>query len=195
MSSRDDRPPIAAERADEEGFLRRWSRRKHESQAPPAQAAPPAPPAPEPAPTEPPRILTDADMPPIESLDANSDFSVFLSAGVSEELRRRALRKLFTLPEINRRCPLDGEWYDCHGYEPLGDIITYDMREEMERAARKLEEAVERSVAGDAGDTPPNAPNAGRADAPASTVAAEPPSPAKVEIATDPRNTRHDNRT
>jgi len=148
MNSRDDLRPIATERTEEkgEGFLRRWSRRKHEVQAQPAEAAPPSP-LHDPAPSEPPRILTDADMPPIESLDAHSDFSMFLSPGVSEELRQRALRKLFALPEINRRCPLDGVWYDCHGYEPLGDIITYDMREEMERAARKLGEAVERSLA------------------------------------------------
>lgn len=127
---------------DDEGetFLHRWSRRKHEARAqPPASPAPQAPPEQDPKPPE--RILTDADMPPLESLGEDSDFSMFLSAGVSEHLRQRALRKLFTLPSINQRCPLDGEWYDSHGYEPLGNIITHEMREAMEREAEKLKQS------------------------------------------------------
>lgn len=140
--------PTATEAASEshESFLHRWSRRKHEAHAPPQEKVAPDPDvvehnaeAAEPA-------LTDADMPPIESLDENSDFSVFMSAGVSEHLRQRALRKLFTLPSINQRCPLDGEWYDCHGYQPLGDVITHEMREAMEREARKLKAAVEETA-------------------------------------------------
>ncbi|HEX7044143.1 MAG TPA: DUF3306 domain-containing protein [Burkholderiales bacterium] len=189
MSSREDLPPVSAERSEEEGFLRRWSRRKHEAQAQRAETADPAPPAAEAAPPAPPKILTDADMPPIESLDAHSDFSVFLSAGVSEELRRRALRKLFTLPEINRRCPLDGEWYDGHGYEPLGDIITYDMREEMERAAQKLKETMERSVAGDADAAPPSASAAAGPDAPASTASVQPSLPARARDVSEEHKT------
>jgi hypothetical protein len=123
----------------EEAFLHRWSRRKQETQAREAEVAgqdveiaePPAPQS----------VLTDADMPPIESLNEKSDFSVFLSSGVSETLRRQALRKLFLLPSINQRCPLDSEYHDCHGFEPLGKTITHEMREEMERAAQKLKEA------------------------------------------------------
>jgi hypothetical protein len=75
-----------------------------------------------------PRVLTDADMPPIESLTENSDYSVFLSPGVSEELRRAALRKLFRLPMFSTCGELDGEYYDCRGYLPLGDTITHEMR-------------------------------------------------------------------
>ncbi len=37
------------------------------------------------------------DLPPIESLDKDSDFSVFMTQGVPEELRRLALRKLWRL--------------------------------------------------------------------------------------------------
>ena len=44
----------------------------------------------EPTQTEP----GDADMPPIESLDAESDYTGFLSPGVSDALRQAALRKL-----------------------------------------------------------------------------------------------------
>lgn len=146
MTSTRDKPerpatPSDAARGGEEAFLRRWSKRKHEARAQQA-AAPPAEAPPAEPPKAPEKLLTDADMPPVESLDENSDFSLFMSAGVSDELRRRALRKLFALPGINQRCPLDGEWYDCHGYEPLGNIVTYEMREEMEREARKLKESV-----------------------------------------------------
>ena len=45
--------------------------------------------------------LTDADMPAIESLSEASDYSQFLSSGVSDELRNLALRKLFNLPQFN----------------------------------------------------------------------------------------------
>ncbi|MCH7880797.1 MAG: DUF3306 domain-containing protein, partial [Proteobacteria bacterium] len=40
-------------------------------------------------------VLTDADMPPVDTLTEESDFSGFMSSGVSDELRNRALRKLF----------------------------------------------------------------------------------------------------
>lgn len=45
--------------------------------------------------------LTDDDMPAIESLSEESDYSQFLSSGVSDELRNLALRKLFNLPQFN----------------------------------------------------------------------------------------------
>lgn len=176
----DDRAPVPAkEREGEERFLSRWSRRKQESQTPPAPLTR------EEAPAEsdkaPVKVLTDADMPPLESLDENSDFSLFMSVGVSDELRRRALRKLFTLPAINQRCPLDSEYVDCHGFEPLGDIITHDMREEMERAALKLKESVKEAlledepaaVAGQADSGAPVPANGADPSAPAATVASD----------------------
>lgn len=115
-------------------FLSRWSWRKHEARAG-ATPVEPVTSIPE-APSAPAKVLTDADMPPIESLNADSDYSGFMSPGVSEDVRKRALRKLFTLPGIGERDALDGEYYDCHGFEPLGDVITHEMREEMEREAQ-----------------------------------------------------------
>ncbi len=89
----------------EESFARRWSRRKAEERqdtadppddvstelAPtpkpaPAPAAPPAPALPD---EEPP------DLPPVESLTAESDFTPFLRDKVPEALRKAALRKLW----------------------------------------------------------------------------------------------------
>ncbi len=91
-------------------------------------------------------MLTDADMPPIESLDQDSDYRPFMSPGVSQALRRHALRRLFHSGPFNERCPLESEYYDCHGYEPLGSTITHEMREEMERAAAALKEQARQAL-------------------------------------------------
>lgn len=119
-------------RVTEEGFVARWSRRKRATRVAPATVtvAPPAT-------TEPAPVLTDADMPPIESLTAASDFTPFLAPGVSESLRRLALRKLFAAPAFNTRCPLDSEYYDCANMTPLGSIVTHEMREALEREAQE----------------------------------------------------------
>lgn len=123
----------------DEGFVARWSRRKQAARGGEKVLQEPNPSVAEGVvAAAPPPTLTDKDMPPIEGLTEESDFSGFLSPGVSEDLRRRALYKLFHLPVFNTRCPLDSEYYDCHGYEPLGDIITHEMRETLEREAEEL---------------------------------------------------------
>lgn len=138
MSADTGRPQDAAQTDGD--FLRRWSRRKHAARtavAPPVELEPPAQseaemPAAAPAP-----VLTDRDMPPVETLDEHSDYGQFLSPGVSEELRRQALRVLFRLPQVNTRCPLDSEYYDCTHLTPLGSIVTHEMREALEREAKE----------------------------------------------------------
>jgi Protein of unknown function (DUF3306) len=87
----------------DEGFFRRWSRRKAESQSAATTAAvdPSGPPecatASLPQPSEPAAAtpVDPKDLPDIESLDANSDFTVFMRPGVPELLRTQALRKLW----------------------------------------------------------------------------------------------------
>ena len=81
---------------DRESFLKRWARLKAEQSKPePPEAAPPssAPAIPASA-NESPEIRPE-DLPPIEELTAESDFTPFLKAGVPEELKRLALRKLW----------------------------------------------------------------------------------------------------
>lgn len=90
---------------------------------------------------------TDTDMPPIESLDANSDYMQFLSPKVSERLRRAALRKLFHLPQYNVMDGLDTYIADCRNYTPLGDIITADMRYQMERQANEALDGLPAKIA------------------------------------------------
>ena len=87
------------------------------------------------------KILTDADMPPIESLDEDSDYSGFLSPGVSEELRRRALRKLFFSAAFNVRDGLDDYDDDFTSFEALGDMVTADMKHQKEVEAERAQAA------------------------------------------------------
>lgn len=174
-------PAGSSERAaPEEGFLARWSRRKGRVQAqeekqPPAAATAETSPRPAPLPIA---EKTDADMPPVESLDADSDYAQFLSPKVSERLRRAALRKLFHQPQYNVMDGLDTYIADYRDYTPLGDIITADMRHQMERQAEaalaRLEEEA-RSIINE-GNRP--GPAAEMADG----VAAKPDSPVKPEL-------------
>ena len=151
---------------DSQGFLSRWSKRKQATQdaeqashntqtfaepkedqtfAADAQVddVPAIAIAPEQAKdgeTAVPRVLTDEDMPDVESMDEDSDYSGFMSEGVSEELRKLALRKLFSGAGFNIRDGLDDYDDDFRSFAALGDIITSDMKHQMEvQEARKKE--------------------------------------------------------
>lgn len=87
---------------------------------------------------------TDEDMVALDTLDADSDYSPFMSEGVSSELRKAALKKLFFSGKFGTRDGLDDYDEDFTYFEPLGDTVTSDMkyharRKEKERLA-KLEE-------------------------------------------------------
>lgn len=138
-------------RDSEESLLRRWSRRKQEA----AQEAPAAEQdlpldntaslgtvAPVETETESRPALTDADMPSIESLNEDSDYSSFMSEGVSDELRNLALRKLFKAPVFNIRDGLDEYDEDYTYFEKLGDIVTCDMKHHIEMKEQKEREAL-----------------------------------------------------
>ena len=92
--------------------------------------------------------LTDADMPDIDTLNGESDFSPFFSDGVSKELRNRALKKLFFSGKFAARDGLDDYDDDFTYFEPLGDTVTSDMkyharRKEKARLAQLEEEKLE----------------------------------------------------
>ena len=151
-----------------EGPLRRWARRKREAareqqaavEARRGNASAGAPDAcrpagmpdahrpdgetPEAAVVEE-RVLTDEDMPPLESLDEGSDYSGFLSPGVSEGLRRRALRKLFMSATFNVPDGLDDYDDDFTSFQALGDILTSDMKHQAEMEAERAKQARARS--------------------------------------------------
>ena len=81
--------------------------------------------------------LTDDDMPPLETLDEHSDFSMFLSPKVSETLRRQALRKLFHFQQFNITDGLNDYDEDYTSFEILGDIIPHDLKRMLQREAEK----------------------------------------------------------
>lgn len=90
------------------------------------------------------KILTDDDMPDIESMTPDSDYTDFLSPGVSEELRKLALRKLFSSEAFNIRDGLDEYDGDYTHFETLGDIVTSDMKHQLElEAKRKAEQMLQ----------------------------------------------------
>ncbi|RAU22337.1 DUF3306 domain-containing protein [Paramagnetospirillum kuznetsovii] len=81
-----------------EAFLERWSKRKREAKtaAVVADESPPTPTLPHQgggSPAEPPE--PPADLPSIDSLGAESDYSAFLKPGVPAALRGQALQKLW----------------------------------------------------------------------------------------------------
>lgn len=126
--------PAAEERGlDQHPVLQRWSTRKHAVN--PADAGPTSS---ELAPAESKPLLTDADMPPLASLTETSDYSGFLSAGVSEGLRRLALRKLFHGTAFNVTDGLDDYAEDFTKFAKLGDVITQDLRYRMAVEAERL---------------------------------------------------------
>lgn len=151
---------------DPSEFLARWSRLKERAREE-ARSPPPAAQVPEPAepaqelPTAPAAAATpvaEVKLPNLDLLDGDSDYSAFLSPGVDLLLRRRALRKLFHSPKFNVLDGLDDYMGDFRNFEPLGDLVTADMRHRIEQAARRLAESLEE---------PPAAKPEARAEAPA----------------------------
>lgn len=129
-----------------DGFLGRWSRRKHEARAgtplretpagDAAEAAPPAdPPVPSAAPAaaardeDPPGSVAAAEPPPptmedVQALTAQSDFSRFAARDVAPEVKNAALRKLFTDPHYNVMDGLDVYIDDYSKADPLPDHMV-----------------------------------------------------------------------
>lgn len=159
---------------EDDGFVQRWLRRKNEAaaggspdEAPAEDVAPPAEsaeasPLPDPAApaveAESPasdqpleeaeeQEITDADLPDLSELGEDSDYSMFMAKGVSRDKRQAALRQLFRSPKFNVTDGLDDYCEDFTKFEPLGDIVTADMRHHAERLARKALEALEGDAA------------------------------------------------
>jgi hypothetical protein len=145
---------------DQQGFLTRWSRRKAQSlrgEVPPEpvdDAEEVAPQSAEtaddrPAETEAAAAATDAgdnaadpeappELPSLDTLGADSDYSAFMGSNVPPDLKQKALRKLFHSPQFNVRDGLDDYDLDFSKPEPLGNIITAEMRYRVERELERL---------------------------------------------------------
>ena len=87
---------------DKENFLGRWSRLKHEQEAK-EKSLPQKADEQERAP----------ELPPLDSLTKDSEFSGFMHPKVQDALRRAALKKLFSDPHFNIPDPYEaysGDW-------------------------------------------------------------------------------------
>lgn len=165
----------------EEPFLERWSRRKQQARegiddeavsAGPAaeEAAPPAAGLPEETPALP-------ELPDLDSLGEDSDYSAFMAPGVDPSLRRQALRKLFSSPKFNVTDGMDDYCGDWRSWNKLGDIVTADMKYHLERAAKLAEQLAESAGSG---QPEPQVP------ADAAAVAAAQPEPALPDPQEEP---------
>lgn len=131
------RHPHSDNTEPDEGFLSRWSRRKQrdrEQEAEPPVGEDRIAPDPVPASAVEEAVKTDADMPPLESITDSSSVADFFSPGVSEQLRKMALRKLFQTAKFNVRDGLDDYDEDFRDFAALGDIVTADMKHQQELA-------------------------------------------------------------
>ncbi len=127
--------------AEDDNFLTRWARRKQAQKAekPAAETTKPAVPAGEAA--EKPVAAADesetidlASLPPIKSLGADSDYTVFLRPGVPDATRLAALRQLWlTEPSIrNYEALVDYAWdFNAPGY---GKLLPTDDVEKLLKA-------------------------------------------------------------
>jgi len=94
---------------DNEDFLRRWARRKRQAAA--AAAAQPADGSPAP------------ELPPLESINFESDFKAFMHSKVEESVKRAALKKLFSDPRFNVMDGLDTYIDDYSKEDPIPDAM------------------------------------------------------------------------
>jgi hypothetical protein len=112
--------------SEDDNFLSRWSRRKHEANREAAQPA--SAPAPAGAPAQP-------ELPPVESLTFDSDFTPFLAANVAESVKRAALKKLLHDPRFNVMDGLDTYIDDYTKNDPIPE----EMLKRLEHARSTFE--------------------------------------------------------
>lgn len=134
------------------GFLQRWSNRKVESKTHVEVNNTDNTVLSEQEGNKPEPVIhkSDEDMPPLDQLTEESNFSDFLSPNVSETLRKQALRKLFQMPFLNVVDELDDYAEDYTKFAALGDIVPHDMKRMLEREKQKeLEKQQQEMLAND----------------------------------------------
>lgn len=169
----------------DEGLLRRWARRKRSVQEEEQAAARPSgPAAPDRAESPAEHGAAPPPLPPLYALDAESDYSGFMHPKVSESLRRAALRKLFTSAKFNVVDGLDDYAGDYRNFEPLGDVVTADLRYRRELEAARERARLEASE--------PDAAPGIAAQAQSPEAANDPPTDAAAATATAPATATED---
>lgn len=120
---------------DNEAFLTRWSRLKQEAKDQPAEKAPESAVDPEGPPPE---------LPPIDQLTPESDFRAFFHPKVGEDVRRAALKKLFSDPRFNVMDGLDVYIDDYSKTEPIPPAMLAGLRQAQNILQWAKEDAEER---------------------------------------------------
>jgi hypothetical protein len=111
-----------------EDFLRRWSRLKHERAAD------------KPAEIPKDQSLEKEQLPPVEKLTPESDFTDYMQPKVEDALRRAALKKLFSDPHFNIPDafePFSGDWNVAESISPemlatlnQAKVLMFDKKED-----------------------------------------------------------------
>ena len=173
----------------EEGFLRRWARRKTETKAgieptpepvaetaaesvvevrasrmPVTEAAPVAHAAA-------PIVLPTMD--DVAQLTSESDFSAFVARGVDQAVRRSALKKLFADPHFNVMDKLDMYMDDYNVASPMPADMLASLKHSksfFDQAAEDARKRAEAQATAEAGGEPAAAPSLHEAPGPAGQV-------------------------
>jgi hypothetical protein len=138
----------------DEGFLRRWARRKTEARsgmAPPPEPLAPAPELPVQAVESPAPAPADVTLPTMDDvarLTSDSDFSPFVARGVDAAVRRTALKKLFADPHFNAMDGLDVYIDDYTKPSPVSAAMLATL-EHAKQALRRVAEAADEPPAGE----------------------------------------------
>jgi Protein of unknown function (DUF3306) len=107
---------------DNEKFLSRWSRLKQETREQPPANPQPAMPTADPGAPPP-------ELPPLDKLTLDSDYRGFFHPKVDENLRRAALRKLFSDPHFNVMDGLDVYIDDYSKPDPLPAAMLAQLKQ------------------------------------------------------------------
>ena len=116
-----------------EAFLHRWSRLKHEDRKEvPAQQENPAP-----------------ELPAVDKLTPESDFSGFMHPKVEDTLRRVALKKLFSDPHFNIPDPYEPFSGDWNLSEPISEELLATLNQARQHLfSEKKDEPAEKPAEG-----------------------------------------------
>ena len=106
---------------DKDSFLSRWSRLKQEAQDQPPQDQAPAQAVDPKAPPQ--------ELPPLDKLTPDSDYRAFFHPKVDEDVRRAALKKLFSDPHFNVMDGLDVYIDDYSKTEPIPPAMLAGLRQ------------------------------------------------------------------
>jgi hypothetical protein len=181
---------------DKDSFLSRWSRLKQEAHDQPPQEKAPEKGVESTAPPP--------ELPPLDKLTLDSDYRAFFHPKVDEDVRRAALKKLFSDPHFNVMDGLDVYIDDYSKTEAIPPAMLAGLRQAQKILAwakedeeKRAQDKLQRDASGQALEPPPlqanpqpgiqaNAPQA----APGSPVALEDgspsvPAPAPAEQVTE----------